>query len=111
MDLNGNGVALATNKQSDDQNYIDRQCIGIDGYWYDITKFIPFHPGGDVIKQFVGKDASAVFHAFHKDSVLKHRRPCGKMQEIKPEVDEAGVAFTQLGKKFQIGRASCRERV
>ena len=101
MDLNGNGVALATNKQSDDQNYIDRQCIGIDGYWYDITKFIPFHPGGDVIKQFVGKDASAVFHAFHKDSVLKHRKPCGKMQEIKPEVDEAGVAFTQLGKKFQ----------
>lgn len=99
MDINGNGHALSLS--ASDCLDADRQYIGIDGYWYDITTFIPHHPGGDIIKQFVGKDASVVFHAFHKQSVLKHRKPRAKMEEIKAEVDEAGIAFAQLGQYFE----------
>jgi fatty acid desaturase len=37
----------------------------IDGQWYDLSAFVPAHPGGDVISHYHGKDATDVFHAFH----------------------------------------------
>lgn len=36
--------------------------IVIDGIVADITKWIPLHPGGDIIMRGVGKDASKLFH-------------------------------------------------
>lgn len=49
------------------------------GKWYDVTNFIDKHPGGPVIKKFIGKDATPVFHAYgHKDWVLKNRAPVGR---------------------------------
>ncbi|XP_067945133.1 uncharacterized protein [Watersipora subatra] len=74
----------------------EKELIGIDGYWYDVTNFIPYHPGGDVIREFVGKDASAVFHAFHKQTVLKHRKPYGTIEVAKQDHSKIGQAFTDL---------------
>jgi hypothetical protein len=37
------------------------------------------HPGGDIIKEFNGQDATVPFLAMHDEhKVLKHRRPCGE---------------------------------
>ena len=39
----------------------------IDGVLYDITNYVDQHPGGKKkITRGVGKDASAMFHKFHK---------------------------------------------
>ncbi|KAG6040009.1 hypothetical protein E4U41_001671 [Claviceps citrina] len=50
-----------------------------DGLWlivennvYDITKFLPEHPGGDrILKRFAGKNATKAFWKYHSESVLK----------------------------------------
>ena len=40
--------------------------IILDGDVYDITKFIPIHPGGKkAFYGYHGKDASEVFNAYH----------------------------------------------
>mmetsp|Transcript_26573 Transcript_26573/g.30400 ORF Transcript_26573/g.30400 Transcript_26573/m.30400 type:complete len:486 (-) Transcript_26573:102-1559(-) len=44
--------------------------IGIKGTYYDVTKFAPYHPGGDVINEFHKKDATAQFLAYHPPNVL-----------------------------------------
>ena len=76
----------------------DRQLVGVDGEWYDITAFIPHHPGGDVIKQYVGRDATDVFWAYHAEDVLAKRRPCGKYTQVVS--DPATVEYRALAKKF-----------
>ncbi len=41
----------------------------IDGNVYDLTKWIPQHPGGAAaIKQLCGKDGTALFHGQHDDA-------------------------------------------
>ena len=44
---------------------------------YDLTKYLARHPGGDVLLEFAGRDATAQFVAYHSDSVLKHWKPVG----------------------------------
>jgi hypothetical protein len=63
----------ASSKQSEKQDIL----IGVRGKWYNVTNFLPHHPGGDVILEFAGKDATAQFMAYHSPSVLRHRRPVG----------------------------------
>jgi len=51
---------------------LGEQWIIIDGKVYDITKFKSIHPGGKkILADMTGKDASQMFHEFHKDSVLE----------------------------------------
>lgn len=95
MDINANAM------EDSRMDKYDQKLIGIDGYWYDVTKFIPHHPGGNIITRFVGKDASAVFHAFHKDSVLKHRKPYMKLDSESVENDEVTQTFAELGNFFE----------
>jgi L-lactate dehydrogenase (cytochrome) len=46
--------------------------VAIDGIVYDVTKFLPSHPGGaQIIVNGSGKDASTVFHSFHKRAALE----------------------------------------
>jgi delta8-fatty-acid desaturase len=87
-----NGIGIHETKK-------EAKLIGIDGKWYDITTFIPHHPGGEVIEHFIGKDASEVFHAFHEKDVLKHRRPVGTYN--RDNIDEAGKRFADLLVVFQ----------
>jgi acyl-lipid (8-3)-desaturase len=42
--------------------------IVVDGIVADITKWIPLHPGGQIIMKGVGRDASKLFHSMKHDS-------------------------------------------
>lgn len=53
----------------------ERKYIGYRGQWYDITKFIKHHPGGNIIERFVGQDATHVIETAHRGDVLTLRRP------------------------------------
>jgi isopentenyl diphosphate isomerase/L-lactate dehydrogenase-like FMN-dependent dehydrogenase len=45
--------------------------VAIDGDVYDVTDFLPSHPGGQkIIVNAAGADVSDLFHAFHNDKVL-----------------------------------------
>jgi delta8-fatty-acid desaturase len=59
--------------------YIPKQSpavIGIQGKWYDATKFAAHHPGGDIIYEFNRKDATAQFLAYHSFKILeKYKLP------------------------------------
>lgn len=49
----------------------------IDGNWYKVDKFVPYHPGGDeVLEQYLGADISFVFRVMHRqsDDILRRRK-------------------------------------
>ncbi|RMJ23668.1 Cytochrome b5 [Aspergillus sp. HF37] len=49
--------------------------IIIDGDVYDLSTFTAEHPGGPkVLLGVAGKDATKMFHKFHRDSVLRRYR-------------------------------------
>jgi len=77
----------------------DKKCVGISGIWYDVTDFIKRHPGGPIIEEFVGKDATQAFMAFrHNMSWLKQ---CKVMGSYTPhERHPADDDFDQLVKMF-----------
>lgn len=68
--------------------------VGVDGKWYDVTAFADRHPGGDIIQEFVGKDATSFFHAWHAPRVLAARRPCGTYES--PCADPAELDYRRL---------------
>ncbi len=39
--------------EEDEAWHQEHKAIAINGYWYDITNFIEFHPGGNVITRFL----------------------------------------------------------
>lgn len=47
----------------------------INGHVYDISHYIPYHPGGNKIKLGAGKDCTALFNKYHSwvnaDQILK----------------------------------------
>lgn len=46
---------------------------------YDITHYLPFHPGGvDVLKSVLGKDCTSLFNKFH--GYVNMDAICGKFQ-------------------------------
>eukprot|EP01065_Artemidia_motanka_P035395 TRINITY_DN43310_c0_g1_i1.p1 TRINITY_DN43310_c0_g1~~TRINITY_DN43310_c0_g1_i1.p1 ORF type:complete len:487 (+),score=177.57 TRINITY_DN43310_c0_g1_i1:59-1462(+) len=72
--------------------------VGVEGKWYDMTSFIPHHPGGEVIKEFIGRDATAQVLAFHGKDVMKGRTPVGKYER---EDDAAQLDFEALLKRLR----------
>lgn len=53
---------------------------------YDITSWIPLHPGGDIIMKYVGKDATQIFNQLHpsyvkKDILIKYK--IGNVKNVK----------------------------
>ena len=53
-----------------------KKIIGYRGVFYDVTNFIKRHPGGDVIEEFLGEDATAVIDSMHKRDVTKFLQAC-----------------------------------
>lgn len=72
--------------------------VGVDGSWYDVTQFAKHHPGGDIIYEFLGKDATSQFHAFHSSEVLKRFKPKGT---YKVQMDPAEAAFVDFVVKLE----------
>jgi delta8-fatty-acid desaturase len=56
--------------------------VGVNGKWYDVTHFIPIHPGGDIIKEYIGRDCSSAFLMNHSMDVLE-RRASKKTYDLK----------------------------
>jgi L-lactate dehydrogenase (cytochrome) len=56
--------------------------LQIEGYVYDISKFMNRHPGGNSPALYAGKDATKVFNTIHPKGVLE-----------------------KIGKKFIVGKA------
>jgi fatty acid desaturase/predicted heme/steroid binding protein len=55
-------------------NTPDNCCVAIRGQVYDVTKFLSSHPGGwDMLYLNGGKDATALFEAYHPDWVASKR--------------------------------------
>eukprot|EP01059_Diplonema_ambulator_P036377 TRINITY_DN9036_c1_g1_i1.p1 TRINITY_DN9036_c1_g1~~TRINITY_DN9036_c1_g1_i1.p1 ORF type:complete len:699 (+),score=166.16 TRINITY_DN9036_c1_g1_i1:104-2098(+) len=54
-----------------------QQRIGVRGNWYDVSEFVKYHPGGDVLKEFHGKDATLQFEAFHNPRLIDRYTPVG----------------------------------
>ena len=77
----------------------EKQTIGIDGVWYDITTFAAKHPGGEVITHFNGQDSTTVFYSMgHKASFLKHMKQVGTYEnKYKHPADKE---FDDLVEKF-----------
>jgi delta8-fatty-acid desaturase len=74
--------------------------IGIRGKWYDVTSFVPHHPGGDILLDFVGQDATSQFIAYHDEkTVLKVRKPAGTY-DYKP-ADEMDEEWLKLNDKYE----------
>ena len=79
---------------SDDKDPKAGAVLRIDGEAYDVTRWARHHPGGDLLLRFLGKDASAVFLAFHGKLAkrgLKGLRAKGEVPAA-PPVPEADAA-------------------
>lgn len=77
--------------------------VGVRGNWYDITNFLPYHPGGDVILEFVGRDATAQFMAYHNPRVLAKRKPVGTydFDKVKPGGEVMQGDWMALSEKYE----------
>jgi acyl-lipid Delta6-acetylenase / acyl-lipid (9-3)-desaturase len=80
--------------------------IGIQGTWYDATKFAAYHPGGDIIYEFHQKDATAQFLAYHDPKILERRcklTTCGSYEfdESAPGGSKLQGAWMKLNAKFE----------
>lgn len=62
----GQGTSSAITLSEVKKHASENDCwMAVDGKVYDVTKFITDHPGGNVITQGCGKDASALFTKEH----------------------------------------------
>jgi fatty acid desaturase len=50
------------------------ECIKIADDWYDVTDFVDQHPGGALILEYSGRDATDIFLAFHLEPVRALKR-------------------------------------
>ena len=72
----------------------------ISGEVYDLSKWIRFHPGGELpIRYLAGHDSTDVFKAFHPAWVIEKKLPTFKIGKVKGESDE--IKKTKLGEDFE----------
>eukprot|EP00658_Telonema_sp_P-2_P037799 TRINITY_DN27172_c0_g1_i1.p1 TRINITY_DN27172_c0_g1~~TRINITY_DN27172_c0_g1_i1.p1 ORF type:complete len:246 (+),score=64.16 TRINITY_DN27172_c0_g1_i1:153-890(+) len=82
----------------------DKCLVGVRGKWYDVTNFVRNHPGGDVLTEFAGRDATAQFMAYHDEvKVLGKRKPVGTYEwdESAPGGDAMEADYLRLGYEFE----------
>ena len=112
--VNGKGkgegeVAEAYRKKHGMKCESDALWIAIHGKVYDITDFADTHPGGDVIRSMVGRDASDVFMAFHMPRVQQRLPPmCVGVLTEAPPAKPATRDYRQLRERlWQEGMFDC----
>ena len=67
---------------------------------YDLSKWIQFHPGGELpIRYMAGHDCTDVFKAFHPDWVAEKKLPAFKIGTVKGESDQHKK--TKLSEDFE----------
>merc|ERR1712130_963220 len=70
------GPRRYTMEQVKEHNKRENCCMVLNGHVFDITEYIPFHPGGDQILKAKGGDGTELFLKFHRwvniEAVLKN---------------------------------------
>ena len=79
---------------------VDGRRIGVAGRWYDVAQFVEYHPGGTVLEEFYGRDATLQFEAFHAPSVLARFTPVGEPYPFEV-TDALEKDFRALGQRFE----------
>lgn len=62
-----------TMKEISKHNTTNNAWIVIDNNVYDITTWIPFHPGGPIINEGIGKDATKMFNSMNHSSNARRK--------------------------------------
>lgn len=78
-------ISLSELKQ---HNNSESAWVAIDGDVYDVTKFLPMHPGGAMLLEaYCGTDATESFFDMHRSEVLlKYKRMIiGRLETAKPD--------------------------
>ena len=77
--------------------------VGVSGSWYDVTSYVKHHPGGDVILEYAGRDATEIFVANHDLRVLKRHKKAGSYEwdEAKPRGDALVGDYLALARQFE----------
>lgn len=75
--------------------------VVIDGGVYDLGRWAPHHPGGELpIRYMAGHDSTDVFRAFHLPWVAERKLPAFKIGEVKDQCEQT-VKESSLIKDFQ----------
>eukprot|EP00052_Salpingoeca_macrocollata_P032966 m.6931 g.6931 ORF g.6931 m.6931 type:complete len:377 (+) comp4495_c0_seq1:53-1183(+) len=78
--------------------------ISIDGEWYELDKWAPYHPGGEqILSRFDGADATDHFYSLHSEKAiaqLKKMRPVD-IKEMPPAPTKYDLAFRELKAKLE----------
>jgi len=77
----------------------EARFVGVLGKYYDFERFLPRHPGGDVILEYAGKDATIPFLQYHETSVLKQVKDTGRTYEL--DLPKEDVAWMKLNEEFK----------
>lgn len=78
----------------------DDYWVIIGGSVYNVSKWIQFHPGGELpIRYMAGHDCTDVFKAFHPEWISQKKLPPFKIGELKGESEE--VKKTRLSEDFE----------
>ncbi|KNC50572.1 delta-6-fatty acid desaturase [Thecamonas trahens ATCC 50062] len=93
--------ALSVSSPASYSHARSKRCvIGIHGSWYDVTDFIPQHPGGDLLWKFAGLDATEVFVSFHpRGGVLKQVAGC-KVGSYTRTADPVKTEYARMARAF-----------
>jgi len=102
-------LSLPCISEEDDEWHKEHKATSINGYWYDVTNFIPYHPGGNIIEKFLRCDATTTFYGMHPfpEKILAKRFPVARHvtnnEELRLTMKEARTywrlhtRYTELG--------------
>lgn len=78
-----------------------RSEIQIRNSLYDVTEFLHRHPGGNIIKQYVGRDATDAFWTFHRNSDLADKMLASlPRSEVKESMRKPPSNLSQLTEQW-----------
>ena len=69
--------------EGDKEYHSKNKVIAVNGYWYDVDGFLDVHPGGPIIKPYVGADVTSSFYGMHRrpDKILARRTPVARLKK------------------------------
>eukprot|EP00040_Diaphanoeca_grandis_P004116 m.27109 g.27109 ORF g.27109 m.27109 type:complete len:470 (+) comp15686_c0_seq1:239-1648(+) len=82
----------------------EKILIGVKGQWLNVTNYLEKHPGGDVLLEFAGKDATYQFLAYHPEATLHKFKHLSvgtyEWNPRAPDADPLDAAYLELLKEF-----------